>query len=84
MAQLNLAAVNIGDLHKTVEDFVVWWAQMDTQLMHVDTKSATLKAGERNKLRIRTIKTMWERIRDDYGDYKLEARILILSRRYFL
>lgn len=77
IAQLREAMAGLLTLTKSVDAFADWWLTVDTALAMLETSTASLKPGCRvPRLKVDHIRKRWEKVGDDYQNYKLKVHII--------
>jgi len=62
-------------LSESLDAFADWWLPVDMVLSTVEESIVLMKPGPRELLRpkVDSVRTHWERLRDEYQDYRLKV-----------
>jgi len=62
-------------LTESLDAFADWWLTVDKVLSTVEESVVSMKPGPRELLRLNvgSVRTHWERLRDEYQDYRLKV-----------
>ena len=63
-----------------VNGFVDWWLEMDSMLAVLESNVGQLEVTFVAKLQVKTIKTGWGKVREEYSSYKTQVRVLAILR----